>query len=262
MIRVVVSGTGNMGKTVLSAVEAHDDLEAAGVIGPRGEQGEYVAASGAVYPLHADPAALLADVRPDVVVDFTNARFTPALVGAALAAGVRPVIGTSGVNADTLESLRRGCEEQRLGAVVAPNFAIGAVVLMHLATIAARHFDAAEIIELHHDRKVDAPSGTALETARLMRAARGSDFAHPAPEITPIEGTRGGVEGGVGVHSVRLPGLVAHQEVIFGGQAQTLSLRHDSSGRESFVPGVLLAIDEVMRLEELVVGLDELIGLG
>ena len=262
MIRVVVSGTGNMGKVVLSAVEAHDELEVAGVIGPRGEQGQHVAASGAVYPLHADPAALLAEVRPDVVVDFTNAQFTLALVGAALAAGVRPVIGTSGMSAETLERLRRGCEKQRLGGVVAPNFAIGAVVLMHLATIAARHFDGAEIIELHHDRKVDAPSGTALETARMMRAARGSDFAHPEPEITSIEGTRGGAEGGVGIHSVRLPGLVAHQEVILGGQAQTLSLRHDSSGRESFVPGVLLAIDEVMRRDELVVGLDTLIGLG
>ncbi len=262
MIRVVVSGTGNMGTTVLSAVETQDDMEAAGVIEPLGEQGQHVAASGAVYPLHADPAALLAETHPDVVVDFTNAQFTPALVRAALAVGVRPVIGSSGVAAETLETLRRGCEEQRLGAVVAPNFALGAVVLMHLAQIAARHFDAAEIIELHHDGKVDAPSGTALETALLMRAARGSDFDHPDPEIEHIEGTRGGAEGGVGIHSLRLPGLVAHQEVVFGGRAQTLSLRHDSTGRESFLPGVLLAIREVMQRQELVVGLDRLIGLG
>ena len=262
MIRVAVSGTGNMGGTVLRAVEAQEDMEAVGIIAPRREHGEHVAAGGAVYAMHADPAALFAGAHPDVVVDFTNAQFTPRLVQAALEAGVRPVIGTSGVPAETLEALQRGCGERRMGAVVAPNFAIGAVVLMHLATIAARHFDAAEIIELHHDRKVDAPSGTALETARLMRAARGSDFAHPDPELTHIEGTRGGAEGGVGIHSVRLPGLVAHQEVIFGGQAQTLSLRHDSSGRDSFLPGVLLAIREVMRREELVVGLDKLIGLG
>jgi 4-hydroxy-tetrahydrodipicolinate reductase len=161
-----------------------------------------------------------------------------------------------------LDALRAGCAERKLGAVVAPNFALGAVVLMHLAQIASRYFDAAEIIELHHDGKVDAPSGTALETARLMRAARGADFAHPEPELTHIDGTRGGVEGGVGIHSVRLPGLVAHQEVLLGGQGQTLSLRHDSTGRDSFVPGILLAIREVMRREELVVGLDALIGLG
>ncbi len=262
MIRVVVSGTGNMGATVLDAVETQEDMEAAGVIEPLGESGEHASTSGAVYPLRADPAALFADAPADVVVDFTNAQFTPRLVEAALNAGVRPVIGTSGQGAEILDALRSGCAERKLGAVVAPNFALGAVVLMHLAQIAGRYFDAAEIIELHHAGKVDAPSGTALETARLMRAARGADFVHPEPELTHIDGTRGGVEGGVGIHSVRLPGLVAHQEVLFGGQGQTLSLRHDSTGRDSFVPGILLAIREVMRREELVVGLDALIGLG
>ena len=246
MIRVAVSGTGQMGSLVRATVEAQDDME-------------FV---GAFEPLKGgDPRELFASAKPDVVVDFTNAAATDRLVDAALEAGVRPVIGTSGVPADVLERLRSGCAERGLGAVVAANFALGAVVLIHAATIAARYFDAAEIIELHHDRKVDAPSGTALDTARRMRAARDRDFDHPDPELTHIPGTRGGVEGGVGIHSVRLPGFVAHQEVIFGGTGQTLSFRHDSTGRDSFMPGVLLAIREVMKRDGLVEGLDALIGL-
>ena len=132
---------------------------------------------------------------------------------------------------------------------------------MHLAKVAAPHFDAAEVIELHHDGKVDSPSGTAVATAQLIREARGEDLAHPESQIEHIAGARGAQSGGVGLHSVRLPGLVAHQEVIFGGLGQTLTLRHDSTGRDSFMPGVLLAVREVMRREGLVYGLDELMGL-
>ncbi|MSQ35968.1 MAG: 4-hydroxy-tetrahydrodipicolinate reductase [Dehalococcoidia bacterium] len=260
MIRVVVSGYGQMGRTVVAAVEAQDDMEVVGVLEPL-QGGGAPATGGAVYGIHADPATLFATVHPDVVVDFTNAAWTPRLAEAALAAGVRPVIGTSGVPITAVDALRVGCAERRLGGVVAANFALGAVVLMHLAQIAARYFDAAEVIELHHDRKVDSPSGTALATARLMRAVRGADFAHQTSELEHVPGARGAVEGGVGLHSVRLPGFVASQEVIFGGLGQTLTLRHDSTGRESFMPGVLLAVREVMQREALVEGLDALIGL-
>jgi 4-hydroxy-tetrahydrodipicolinate reductase len=261
MIRVAVSGSGSMGATVLAAVEGADGMEPAGVVEPLGEAGTLTAVSGESYPLYDDPVALFAATQPDVVVDFTNAQFTPRLIDAALDAGVRPVIGTSGITAEMTGDLRARCAQAARGAVVASNFALGAVVLMHLAGVAARYFDAVEVIELHHNGKVDAPSGTALETARLMRAARGSDFDHPDPELTHIDGTRGGAEGGVGLHSVRLPGLVAHQEVLFGGVGQTLTLRHDSTGRDSFMPGVLLAVREVMERQELIVGLDTLIGL-
>lgn len=260
MIRVVVSGYGQMGRTVVVAVEAQDDMEVVGVLEPLQGSGA-PATGGTVYGIHADPTTLFATVHPDVVVDFTNAAWTPRLVEAALAAGVRPVIGTSGVPGATIDALRAGCAERKLGGVVAANFALGAVVLMHLAQIAARYFDAAEVIELHHDRKVDSPSGTALATARLMRAARGSDFAYRSSDLEHVPGARGAVEGGVGLHSVRLPGFVASQEVIFGGLGQTLTLRHDSTGRESFMPGVLLAVREVMEREALVEGLDALIGL-
>jgi 4-hydroxy-tetrahydrodipicolinate reductase len=150
---------------------------------------------------------------------------------------------------------------RRLGVVMAPNFAIGAVLMMHFAAIAAPYFDAAEVIELHHDRKVDSPSGTAKATAEMMRAAREANFLHRRSDREPIPGARGAEAGGVAIHSVRLPGLVAHQEVIFGGLGQTLTIRHDTTGRDSFMPGVLLATREVMRLEKLVLGLDRLMGL-
>ncbi len=145
--------------------------------------------------------------------------------------------------------------------MLAANFAIGAVLLMHMAKIASRFFDAAEIIELHHDQKVDSPSGTSIATARGMIEARGRPFGRNEPESTPVEGTRAGALDGVTIHSVRLPGLVAHQEVLFGGVGQTLSIRHDSMGRESFMPGIILATREVMRRDELIIGLDALIGL-
>ena len=261
MIRVVVSGSGQMGHVVVEAVEAQPDMEVVGIIEPRGRGEDLRSTSGTVYGVHADPTELFAAARPDVVVDFTNAQWTPRLVEAALAAGVRAVIGTSGVPLETVEALRKGCAEREMGGVVAPNFALGAVVLMHLSTIAARFFDTAEVIELHHDRKVDSPSGTALQTARLMREARGSDFIHPESQLEHVPGARGASDGGVGLHSVRLPGFVASQEVILGGQGQWLTLRHDTSGRDCYKPGIMLAVREVMQRTSLVVGLDELIGL-
>lgn len=261
MIRVVVSGSGQMGRVVVEAVEAQEDMEVVGIIEPMANPGDFRATSGTVYGTHADPASLFAATHPDVVVDFTNAQWTPRLAEAAMAAGVRPVIGTSGVPAETVELLRAGCASKGIGGVVAPNFALGAVVLMHLSTIAARYFDTAEVIELHHDRKVDSPSGTALQTARLMREARGSDFVHPESQLEHVAGARGAVEGGVGMHSVRLPGFVASQEVILGGQGQWLTLRHDTSGRDCYKPGIVLAVREVMQRSALVLGLDELIGL-
>ena len=262
MIRAVVSGSGNMGAQVLATLEAAGNIEPVGIVEPlAAEAGEIKAASGVTYPQAADPAALLGELTPDVVVDFTNAAFTPTLAEACLAHGVRPVIGTSGQPDEFVATLRERLAENALGGVVAPNFALGAVVLMHLATLAAPHFDAVEVIELHHDGKVDSPSGTAVATAQLMREARGSDFTHRTSDLEAVEGARGAELGGVALHSVRLPGLVAHQEVIFGGTGQTLTLRHDSTGRDSFMPGVLLAVREVMQRESLVYGLDALIGL-
>ena len=263
-IRVVVSGTGKMGREVLAALCRDPDLEPVGVI-EKFSTGGSLALSDlpAGVPLGQEPAPLLERLRPDVVVDFTNADWAPTVARAALAADARPVIGTTGLPEEFLVELERTCRERGLGAVVAPNFAIGAVLMMHLAGIVARHFDYAEVIELHHEQKVDAPSGTALATVRQMLAARGGEaFLRNVPDKETLPGTRAGFLEGVTVHSVRLPGLVAHQEVIFGGLGQTLSIRHDTTGRESFIPGILLAVREVMNRRELVRGLDKLIGLG
>ncbi len=259
-IRVVVSGSGKMGRAIIDAVNAADGMTAVGVI-EKFVEGTSLTAQAGALPITPDPEEAFAAWNADVVVDFTNAAWTPAVVDAALAHGVRPVIGTSGVGQQYVTSVAARCREQRLGGVIAANFALGAVLLMHMAAIAARFFDSAEIIELHHDQKVDAPSGTAIATAQAMAAGRGRPFVRNVPETQTVPGTRAGAIDGVTVHSVRLPGLVAHQEVIFGGQGQTLTLRHDTIGRDSFMPGIVLAVREVMHREELVIGLDALIGL-
>ncbi len=261
-IRVLVSGSGKMGREVLSAVCREPDLDPVGVVDLFAKE-EYLSLSGGagLVPFGCDAAAMFARTRPDVVVDFSHAEWTPGLVREALEAGVRPVIGTSGLSEAFLTELEQECRRRGIGAVVASNFALGAVLMQHLSAIASRFFDHTEIIEMHHDAKVDAPSGTALATARQMASQREKPFQYPKTERENLAGTRGGELGGVAIHSVRLPGLVAHQEVIFGGPGETLTIRHDTLSRESFMPGVILAIHEVMKLNQLVLGLDRLIGL-
>ena len=260
-IRVVVSGTGSMGQQVLAGVHGDPDMEPVGVLEKFSKDGTVALPDGREAPVSPDISALLDRVRPDVMIDFTNADWTPLVADAALERGVRLVIGTTGLSDDWLAGLESACKERGLGAVVAANFAIGAVVMIYLAKVAGRFFDSAEIIELHHDQKVDAPSGTSLTTAREILVARGRPFDRNVPDNQTLAGTRGGALDGITIHSVRLPGLVAHQEVLFGGLGQTLSIRHDTTGRESFVPGVLLAAREVMKRKELVRGLEALVGL-
>jgi 4-hydroxy-tetrahydrodipicolinate reductase len=245
-----------MGRQVGAAVAAEPGLTVAGYVDALA-----VATECDGLPVCREAPAAIADLRPDVIVDFTNAAWTPVVADAAVAAGVRLVIGTTGLSPEFIADLEGKCAAKRLGAVVAPNFAIGAVLMMQFARQAARFFESAEIIELHHDQKVDAPSGTAKATAEMMRAERENAFAHNEADKQTLPGTRGGELGGVAIHSVRLPGLVAHQEVIFGGLGQTLTIRHDSTGRDSFMPGVLLAAKAVMELDHLVVGLEGLLGV-
>jgi 4-hydroxy-tetrahydrodipicolinate reductase len=261
-IRAVVSGTGNMGREVLAGLQRDPAFEPAGVIEGLAKDDAFALPGGGSLPMSADPAALLGQTKPDVVIDFTNAAWTPQLARATLDRKIPLVIGTTGLPDAWLDELDRECRARGVGAVVAANFAIGAVLLIHMAKIAGRFFDAAEIIELHHDRKVDAPSGTALTTAREILAARGKPFERNVPEQETLASTRAAALDGITIHSVRLPGLVAHQEVLFGGLGQTLSIRHDTTGRDSFIPGVLLAAREVQRRKELVRGLEALVGLG
>lgn len=255
-IRVVVSGTGKMGREVAAAVLAEPGMTPVAYLDALQEAPTL---DGLV--VFKEASQCLHEARPDVVIDFTNAAWTPALAEAALPAGVRLVIGTTGHDAGFLRHLESEAARRGVGVVLAANFAISAVLMMHFAKQAARFFDHAEIIELHHDQKVDAPSGTAKTTAELMRAARDSDFVHPPTEKETVSGTRGGSLGGIAIHSVRLRGLVAHQEVIFGAQGQTLTIRQDSMGRDSYMPGVCAAVREVMKLDRMVTGLDQLFGL-
>ena len=261
MIRIVMSGAGNMGRQIMSAVESADDLELVGALDGLAAANS-VEIAGRAVPLRSAPEALT-DWSPDVVIDFSHAEWTARLIPAAVEAGVRPVIGTSGLSDALIADARRRLHAAGLGGVVAANFALGAVLMMHLANIAAPLFDSVEIIEQHHDGKVDAPSGTAIATAQSMRAARERDFMRKPAERHNVAGydSRGAALGGASLHSVRLPGLVAHQAIIFGGNDETLTIRHDSISRASFIPEILRAVRAAPDLDHLVIGLDRLLGL-
>src|ERR1700687_12796 len=245
-IRVAVAGyRGKVGSVLASAFSAEPDIEYVGGV----ELGD-------------DLAAFLHEKRPRAFVDFTQPSEALHNALAAVAAGASPVVGTTGLSADAVDKLETACKAKGVGGIIAPNFAVGAVLMMHLADIAAPHFDAAEVIEMHHATKLDAPSGTALSTAKRLAARRGDKpFSHKRAEKVTLEGTRGGVEGGVGVHSIRLPGFVADQEVIFGLPGQTMTIAHRTTSREAYVPGVLLAIRKVTSEPRFYRGLDELLGL-
>jgi 4-hydroxy-tetrahydrodipicolinate reductase len=247
-----------MGREVVRAVAAEPDMRVVGAV-------DLAAASGtgneAEIPIVADLRAALADTRPDVMVDFTVPEAALPNIRTALEARVIPLVGTTGLSSSDLDEVRRLCEAHATPALIAPNFAIGAVLLMRFAQEAARYLPDVEILEMHHEKKLDAPSGTAARTAELIAEAR---QANPAPTppgaFEKFAGSRGGrAAGDIPVHSLRLPGFVASQEVIFGAPGQRLSLRHDSIDRASFMPGVVLAIRRARALSGLVVGLENLL---
>jgi 4-hydroxy-tetrahydrodipicolinate reductase len=207
-----------------------------------------------------DLAGVIAAARPQVMVDFTVAAVAMNNARLAVEEGVSPVVGATGFSPAELDELHQLCETRQVGAVVAPNFSLGAVLMMHFAQKAARFFPNAEIIEMHHEHKIDAPSGTAIKTAELMAAEMG-DIIEVAPSQAKVAGARGVTYQGIAVHSVRLPGAVAHQEVIMGGPGQLLTIRHDTTSREAFLPGLLLAIRKVLQLRGVVYGLENLLDL-
>ncbi|HEX2384658.1 MAG TPA: 4-hydroxy-tetrahydrodipicolinate reductase [Acidimicrobiales bacterium] len=249
MLRVGVFGAGGrMGSTVCAAVANDADLELAAAVDPDhvGEQVE-----GVTVVEH------MPDV--DVVVDFTNVAAARENLLWAAENGVHAVVGTTGLNSQDHERFEAAFTKSN--CVIAPNFAIGAVLMMRMAELAAPHFDTAEIIELHHDGKIDAPSGTAMSTAERMAAAK-PEWAPDPTRDEVVEGARGG-EGpsGIHVHSIRMRGMVAHQEVILGTTGQTLTIRHDTTDRTSFMPGVLLAVKRVGGRPGVTIGLDTLLDL-
>ncbi|GAC1691648.1 MAG: 4-hydroxy-tetrahydrodipicolinate reductase [Candidatus Dormibacteraceae bacterium] len=245
-IRVAVAGyRGKVGSVLAMAFQGEPGIEYVGGV----EMGD-------------DLAQFLHEKRPRALVDFTQPSQALHNALAAVAAGASPVVGTTGLAADAIDQLEAACKAKGVGGIIAPNFAVGAVLMMHLADIAAPHFDAVEVIEMHHATKLDAPSGTALTTAkRLAARRRDKPFSHKKAEKETLAGTRGGEEGGVSVHSVRMPGVVADQEVIFGLPGQTLTIIHRTTSREAYIPGVLLAIRKVVAEPRFYRGLDDLLGL-
>lgn len=261
-IRVVVHGAlGKMGREVINALCHEPETQVVGGVELQVSEDHLSLPDGSgTVPLSSDLAHIITTCQPDVLVDFTTARAVMPAARIATKQGVNLVIGTTGLTSDELGEIDELSKAHKVGAIVAPNFALGAVLMIHLAEVAAKYLDYAEIIELHHHQKVDAPSGTALATARAMAQARSKPFYQP-PEQKKIAASRGEQVEGVAIHSVRLPGLLAHQEVILGGPGQTLSIRHDTINRECFMPGVILAIKEVIKHKGLVYGLDALLGL-
>jgi 4-hydroxy-tetrahydrodipicolinate reductase len=246
-VKVAVLGAaGRMGSTACAAVEAADDLELVARLG-----------SG-------DPLTALTDAGAEVAVDLTRPDAVMANLQFCIEHGIHAVVGTSGFDDERLATLRGWlADAPGVGVLVAPNFAVGAVLMMRFAEQAARFFESVEIVELHHPDKADAPSGTALRTAEVVAAARRDAGLGPMPDATTtaLAGARGAQVEGVPVHSVRARGLVAHQEVILGTTGETLTVRHDSYDRQSFMPGVLLGIREVGSRPGLTLGLDALLGV-
>jgi 4-hydroxy-tetrahydrodipicolinate reductase len=246
-IRVGVLGArGRMGQQVCRAVDAAPDLEVVAMV----DAGDWLFSVA-----DADSQVLVDFTHPDVVMD--NIRF-------AIDQGIHAVVGTTGITAERLDTIRAWlADSPSTGVLVAPNFGIGAVLSMKFAQLAARYYDSVEVIELHHPKKADAPSGTAVRTAELISAARREAGMAPPPDATTQsrDGARGADVDGIHVHALRIAGMVAHQEVLFGAEGETLSIRHDSLDRVSFMPGVLLAIRNVATRPGLTVGLEALLDL-
>ena len=259
-IRVVINGaTGKMGMETVAAVTREDDLSLVGATCRR-ERGNSLPVSGnGSVPLSTNLEDLLAQTHPDVMVDFTNSTACMESAPVAAAYSTNMVLGASGLTDEHLKQLDALAHDKNIGIIVAPNFALGAVVLKKLAEQAAKFFDYVDIIESHHEAKIDAPSGFALALAKSL--GNDKQYDRNVTEKENLPGTRGGEYNGIGIHSIRMPGRTAHHEVILGAAGQTLSLKHDTLGRDCYMPGVVRSIREVIKQPGLVVGLENILGL-
>lgn len=269
-IPVVVNGAaGKMGREVVKAIAGAPDLTLLGAIDRNPEfldkDAGVVAGCGPLeVPISNQFEPMLAmaaqEKQPGVMVDFTHPSTIYDSVRSAIAYGVRPIVGTTGLSAEQIQNLAEFAEKASTGCLIIPNFSIGMVLLQQAAIQASKYFDHVEIIELHHNQKADAPSGTAIQTAQML-AEMGKTYNPPSvKEEEKIAGARGSLaDEGIRIHSVRLPGLIAHQEVIFGAPGQIYTLRHDTSDRACYMPGVLLAIRKVSQLKSLVYGLEKIL---
>lgn len=266
-IKVIICGAlGKMGRATVQAVYDDVELELVGLmdIGGNGEGlhqlvNREVPLQFSMVKVENDLHQLLDSVSADVMIDFTNPRSVFDNARTALKHKLTCIIGTTGLNDLELQQLEKLSLENQVGLAVIPNFAIGAVLMMKFAQLAAQYFKEVEIIELHHNQKMDAPSGTALKTAELIRKTRGLRPPSERKELEKIPGCRGGEHEQIHIHSVRLPGFIAHQEVIFGGIGQSLTIRHDSYDRVGFMPGVIFAVKKMVHTSGLVYGMENLL---
>ncbi|UJF25655.1 4-hydroxy-tetrahydrodipicolinate reductase [Planococcus sp. 107-1] len=263
-IRVAIAGArGKMGQEAVHTVMKNENMELVAVLDYK-EIGASLADTSLFpdtyqVPVYMDLKKLHTETKPDVLVDLTSPESVYEHTKMALQSNIRPVVGTTGFSDEELDELTQLARDSKIGCIIAPNFAVGAVLMMKFAEQAAKYLPDIEIIEMHHDQKLDAPSGTAMKTAHLIsdqRPVHGQ--GHPKEKET-LRGARGADYDGMRIHSVRLPGLVAHQQVLLGGDGQLLTIRHDSFNRGSFMSGVVLSIETVMEKEELIYGLEHII---
>ncbi|MGG0187967.1 4-hydroxy-tetrahydrodipicolinate reductase [Bacillus rhizoplanae] len=262
-IKVIIAGPrGRMGQEAVLLMERtpHFNLVAAIDYKHGGKKISEIAGLPNIdAPIYADLHTCLDEVEADVLLDLTTPEIGKKHVTLAVERGIRSVIGTTGFTEEELQKLIETTKEKQVGTIIAPNFAVGAVLMMKFSQMAAKYFQDVEIIELHHDQKLDAPSGTAVKTVDLICQNREPKQQGHPNETEQLEGARGANVDGIHIHSVRLPGLIAHQEVLFGGDGQMLTIRHDSFNRASFMSGVKLSIETVMQLDHLVYGLENII---
>ena len=262
-IRVAVVGAGGrMGKEVVKLVLQDEQLELAAAVG-RSDSGTDAGTLVALPPcgimVTEDLEMALVESKPDVMVDFTAPQFAYSNTVLAVKHGVRPVMGTTGFTPEQIEDLDKQCQKAGIGGLIAPNFSIGAILMMKFAAQAAKYLPHVEIIETHGDQKLDAPSGTSIKTAEMIAANRAELRQGNPDEEETIEGARGAYYNGFRIHSLRLPGVFAQQEVIFGGFGQSLKIRHDSYERAGYMPGVKMAVEKVMEYTGMIYGFDHFI---
>ncbi len=257
MIKVGITGAlGKMGKEVVEAVVASSDCELVLAVDIAGAGAE---ASKGVF-VESDLIAGIEKTNPDVIVDFTQPDNVYKNVKTYISKGVKSVIGTTGLKPEQIKELEELSKEKNVGVFIAPNFSIGAVLMMMFSGLAAKYFDNAEILEFHHNQKKDAPSGTAIKTAEIMRKEKDNFMLGNCPEKETIDGARGAChDGNIKIHSIRMPGFVASQEVVFGSSGQTLKIRHDSIDRKCYMSGVLLAVRNVYENNKFIYGLENIL---
>lgn len=262
-IKVIIAGPrGRMGKEAVDMVQKAENLQLVAVL-DRKYNGQMLSEvdgfAGVAVPVFTDIKECFSEAAADVLIDLTTPETGYIHTKTALEHNIRPVVGTTGFTDGQLKELKELAEEKGLGCIVAPNFAIGAVLMMKFSETAAKYFQDVEIIELHHDKKLDAPSGTAVKTAQMISGVRKKkQQGHPEEKET-MTGARGAEMEGMHIHSVRLPGLIAHQQVMFGADGETLTIRHDSYNRTSFMSGVKVCVETVMKVETLIYGMENIL---